>query len=215
MYSLDLRNLAIRFDLTKFRSYRKTAEHLGLQKSSIHRWVNSSPIVKRKQRTRKITNSILKYIENTLQKCPFTTLRELQWRVKKEFNQHLSTAGLHLSIKRIGFTRKENIQKENINKKSFKEFIDNLPKTHATHILMVNVSFHHSTEVLEIVRDKGYNILFTPPYTPIFNPIEHVFSYMKAEVRNLNVINIAAIEKIIHKYVKKSMTTIFAHCWKQ
>lgn len=48
-----------------------------------------------------------------------------------------------------------------------------------TVILMDNVSFHHSKRVIEFLEFKNWDVLFTPPYSPVFNPIEGVFSIVK------------------------------------
>ena len=42
-----------------------------------------------------------------------------------------------------------------------------------------NVSFHHSDIITEILRDVGILVLFLPPYSPDYNPIEEAFSYIK------------------------------------
>lgn len=44
---------------------------------------------------------------------------------------------------------------------------------------MDNVSFHHSHKVQQTIREKEWECLFVPPYSPVFNPIEGVFSIVK------------------------------------
>lgn len=46
---------------------------------------------------------------------------------------------------------------------------------------MDNVSFHKKT--VNIIKNSGNHILFIPPYSPEFNPIEEVFSHLKAYVK--------------------------------
>ena len=48
---------------------------------------------------------------------------------------------------------------------------------------MDNVSFHKSKRVAKIIEDSQNKILFIPPYSPDFNPIEEVFSKMKAYIK--------------------------------
>ena len=50
-------------------------------------------------------------------------------------------------------------------------------------ILMDNVAFHKSKEILQLCQDAGVNIEFTPPYSPECNPIENFFSVVKDEFR--------------------------------
>jgi transposase len=44
---------------------------------------------------------------------------------------------------------------------------------------MDNVAFHHSKIIKELIHKKGWEYLYTPPYSPVFNPIEGVFSIVK------------------------------------
>jgi transposase len=48
-----------------------------------------------------------------------------------------------------------------------------------TIIMLDNVSFHHSKYVVEYCNHRGWSLLFTPPYSPWFNPIELCFSIIK------------------------------------
>jgi len=44
---------------------------------------------------------------------------------------------------------------------------------------MDNVSIHHNPKVLELLAAHGVSVLFLPPYSPSYNPIEIVFSKLK------------------------------------
>ena len=48
-------------------------------------------------------------------------------------------------------------------------------------VLIDNVKFHHSKEVLDFFHQMNIEVLFVPPYSPWFNPIENVFSLVKAQ----------------------------------
>jgi transposase len=65
------------------------------------------------------------------------------------------------------------------NTDSFLDFLCGLDYPENTVILMDNVSFHHSKKVIEFLEFRNWDVLFTPPYSPIFNPIEGVFSIVK------------------------------------
>lgn len=54
-------------------------------------------------------------------------------------------------------------------------------------VLMDNIRFHHSKEVLELLRINGIRPLFIPPYSPRCNPIEEVFSLLKRKFRELEM----------------------------
>jgi transposase len=48
---------------------------------------------------------------------------------------------------------------------------------------MDNSSFHKSPKLKEIINAKGCNLLFLPPYSPDFNPIEHQWFGIKNAFR--------------------------------
>jgi transposase len=61
----------------------------------------------------------------------------------------------------------------------FATFLDALDLPNGTVIMLDNVAFHHS-KIAKVAADKkGFELLFTPPYSPWFNPIEEVFSIVK------------------------------------
>jgi transposase len=80
--------------------------------------------------------------------------------------------------------------KHSINTETFIDFLmnyllPNLPKDTKI-ILMDNVSFHHSKEVITYLKNNNLQPLFIPPYTPRCNPIEEVFSILKRCFRSCN-----------------------------
>lgn len=50
-------------------------------------------------------------------------------------------------------------------------------------IVMDNLSIHHSDEVKALALAKGFILVFVPPYSPTFNPIEEAWSKLKAFLR--------------------------------
>ena len=44
---------------------------------------------------------------------------------------------------------------------------------------MDNCSIHHVQEVKDFIEQSGILLLFLPPYSPDYNPIEELFSYLK------------------------------------
>ena len=67
------------------------------------------------------------------------------------------------------------------NTESFCEFLNCLNFPIGCVLILDNVSFHHSVKVKEIIIQKGWEVLYTVPYSPIFNPIEGVFSIIKRQ----------------------------------
>ncbi len=69
---------------------------------------------------------------------------------------------------------------------SFLTFITNMLIPHLKAddiIIMDNVRFHYCKEVKDKIESVGAKILFLPPYSPDFNPIEMAFSKLKAHLR--------------------------------
>jgi len=69
------------------------------------------------------------------------------------------------------------------NAASFSQFVRDLDMPPRTVVLLDNVSFHHSAVTRQAAADKGYDLLFVPPYSPWYNPIETVFSVVKRRRR--------------------------------
>jgi transposase len=70
-----------------------------------------------------------------------------------------------------------------VGSEAFVAFINGLPAPRGAVLLMDNVSFHKTFAVQAALRHKGYQALYTPPYTPDTNPIENIFSIFKHHVR--------------------------------
>lgn len=79
-----------------------------------------------------------------------------------------------------------------------KELLTNITNKY---ILMDNVAFHKSKRIKDLVEESGNKILFIPPYSPDFNPIEEVFGELKSYLRRF--INPIIINKNIHKLLHK------------
>jgi hypothetical protein len=69
-------------------------------------------------------------------------------------------------------------------------FFETLNFPSDTVMLMDNIAFHKSKRVQTIANKNNWILLYTPPYSPWFDPIENVFSVVKHEFRHLNSMNI-------------------------
>ena len=85
---------------------------------------------------------------------------------------------LLMSIHQSGHSL-NHIYSDPINGDSFADFISSLHYPRGTTLLLDNASIHKTRRVREIATNNGYNLLFTPPYCPEYNPIELVFGIVK------------------------------------
>ena len=51
-------------------------------------------------------------------------------------------------------------------------------------LIMDNCSIHHVQEVKDILEATGILFLYLPPYSPDYNPVEELFSYIKYYLKN-------------------------------
>jgi len=52
-------------------------------------------------------------------------------------------------------------------------------------IILDNASFHKGGRIVEIIEAAGCTVLYLPPYSPDFNPIEHYWAKIKNGIRKL------------------------------
>ena len=57
------------------------------------------------------------------------------------------------------------------------------PSLSAGQVVMDNLGAHKGDRVRELVEGRGCSLLFLPPYSPDFSPIEEAFSKVKALLR--------------------------------
>ncbi len=73
-----------------------------------------------------------------------------------------------------------------INRLAFEAYVEQVlvPELRAGDIVVMdNLSSHKGPRVREMIEAAGAKLLFLPPYSPDFNPIEMAFSKMKALLR--------------------------------
>ena len=52
---------------------------------------------------------------------------------------------------------------------------------------MDNMRTHHSRTVKKVIEELKINVIFLPPYSPDFNPIEKMWSKIKSVLRKLKI----------------------------
>ena len=62
---------------------------------------------------------------------------------------------------------------------------------------MDNLSSHKNKDICELIEARGAELLFLPTYSPDLNPIEQVFSKLKAHFRRIGARTIKALHDAI------------------
>lgn len=68
-------------------------------------------------------------------------------------------------------------------------------------VIMDNLSSHKRVSVRERIEAAGVALLFLPPYSPDFNPIEKAFARLKAMLRKIGERTVSGLWKLIGKLV--------------
>jgi transposase len=87
----------------------------------------------------------------------------------------------------------------------------NFPKN--TIILMDNVAFHKSKICQNFIKNKEWKLLYTPPYSPWFNPIENIFFSVKHYYRKHKNIKLA-FEHVNSKMITNTIDSVVNHILK-
>ena len=83
-------------------------------------------------------------------------------------------------------------------------------------VVMDNLSAHKGERIRELIEKRGCELLYLPPYSPDFNPIEEAFSKIKgligkAEARSRQTL-LEAIGVAISALSAKDTRGFFEHC---
>jgi transposase len=83
-------------------------------------------------------------------------------------------------------------------------------------VIMDNLQVHKSTKVRKLVESAGASILFLPPYSPDFSPIEEAFSKIKAilgrvEARTQQAL-VEATGQALDAVSRRDALGWFSHC---
>ncbi len=66
-------------------------------------------------------------------------------------------------------------------------------------IIMDNATFHKTAATKQLIEQAGHTLLFLPPYSPDFNPIEQDFAIMKRRRQFLPADT--SIDEVVRSYV--------------
>jgi transposase len=68
-------------------------------------------------------------------------------------------------------------------------------------LVMDNASFHKSSKTVKLIEEAGCRIIFLPPYSPEFNPIEKFWANMKRWLKN-NITEIKQLNELIDQFFR-------------
>ena len=66
-------------------------------------------------------------------------------------------------------------------------------------VVMDNLSAHKNAGIRKLIEAAGCQLLFTPPYSPEFNPIEENWAKMKDIIRRLETKTRASFDRAVAK----------------
>ena len=79
--------------------------------------------------------------------------------------------------------------------------------------VMDNCSIHHVEEVTDLFNSAGILLLYLPPYSPDFNPIELAFSYVKHYLKDHeDIMHIVPPTQLVHEAFS-SITASMCNSW--
>lgn len=80
-------------------------------------------------------------------------------------------------------------------------------------VVMDNLSSHKGPRIRELIEAAGATLLYLPPYSPDFNPIENAFARLKANLRKAAERTVGglwdAVGRIIDTYTPAESTNYF------
>lgn len=84
------------------------------------------------------------------------------------------------------------------------------------HVILDNSTIHKGEEVKKAIEEVGAKLVFLPPYSPEFNPIENCWSKVKSSLRSQQPRTYqelqSAMEKALAAVSEKDLKNWFIHC---
>lgn len=101
----------------------------------------------------------------------------------------------------------------------FERFLarDLLPQlTPGSVLVMDNASIHHGGKIARLIEKAGCRLLYLPPYSPDFNPIELAWAFVKRIIRRIGPRDDVAREQALTQALAQIPDTLakacFSHC---
>jgi transposase len=83
-------------------------------------------------------------------------------------------------------------------------------------VVMDNLSSHKRARTRQLIRTRGAEVLYLPPYSPDLNPIENVFAKIKQRLRTLSCRSRealwASMQSVLNTVTASDAINCFRHC---
>ena len=83
-------------------------------------------------------------------------------------------------------------------------------------VVMDNLTSHKGPRVREMIEEKGCELIYLPPYSPDFNPIEEAFSKVKGLLRKAGARTLEVLFEATHRALGavtvEDARGFFEHC---
>ncbi|OLP15382.1 transposase [Leptolyngbya sp. 'hensonii'] len=83
-------------------------------------------------------------------------------------------------------------------------------------VILDNCSIHLGEDVRKLIEDAGAKLIFLPPYSPDFSPIENCFSKIKSILRSIKARSYPelakAIDEAFSQVSSSDLRNWFSHC---
>jgi transposase len=106
-----------------------------------------------------------------------------------------------------------------VNRVAFEAFVAEVLVPHLRPgdlVVLDNLSSHKGAKVQELIRAVGAEVLYLPPYSPDFNPIELAFSKIKQALRTLANRTVDALwttmQSVLDRVSSGDAEGFFRHC---
>lgn len=84
------------------------------------------------------------------------------------------------------------------------------------YVIMDNCSIHKSEELEKLIKKAGAHLIYLPPYSPDFSPIENFWSKVKNTLRSIAARSYPSLAKAIEtafdKVSLENIENFFTHC---
>jgi transposase len=81
-------------------------------------------------------------------------------------------------------------------------------------VILDNLSVHKRADIRALFDAAGCTLIFLPPYSPDFNPIELIFSKLKTRLRRLAARTQEALDDAITEALRSISPQDAAHCFR-